>query len=200
VGYVLNKEIKNQYQLAILADKQLIAAKTLQKTGPLEWRIPLTHKNNKDSLPIEFTLTPLKDSKIKKTSSIVLQADRVELTGFLNPQETITVEQSHSHCKNSKNELVCRITVPNNINLIQLPMFYYPKLLKVTLNNKPVSYSGVLVDGKIVVGISAEPGRENIIKAKFVGLWWANLASQICWGLWILVLVIYLFLRRRSRC
>jgi hypothetical protein len=189
-GYVLNKNKQHSYRLEMKMDKQVIATLPLQKTGKLTWKIPLSQaitKINKDLLPIEFSLTDVKTNDTKSISGISIQADKIELIGFLNPLQTIDITELQSQCMYLKSELLCNVSVSSGVNLVELPMFYYPEMLKVTLNGKQVSYQGILRNDKLIVGVVPVPGVSNVIKAKFVGLPWANVASMISWGLWILI-------------
>jgi hypothetical protein len=192
-GYFLNKNKDETYHLEMMIDKKIIATLPLQKTSPLEWKIPLTHistKTEKEVLPIAFRIKNVKTNDVKN-SNISIQADKVELIGFLNPLQTIYANQLEHQCTTVKDELLCKLSVPAGVNLIELPMFYYPDMLRVTLNGKSVPYQGILSNNRIVLGVVPEAGENNIIKAKFVGLSWANLASRISWGLWVLILLGY---------
>jgi hypothetical protein len=193
-GYVLNKKNKDQYTLTVKLDNQIMGT-VLAKSGTLEWlvKLPLSQiKSKKDLLPLEFVLTNNKQKIIKNYSDILINVDKVELTGFENSSQSFNSLQLKDHCHLLQEELVCEVMVPKGISFMELPMLYYPKLVKVTLNGKTISYDGVLSNGRIMVGIVPDVGN-NTIKAKFVGLGWANVASQISWAIWGLIFLIYLW-------
>jgi hypothetical protein len=217
-GYILHKN--NSYVLQVMMDHQVMGALTLRESKPLSWRVPLSLsliKSTKDLLPLQFVLKPLSipaekfadkldgrsinklsnksaDKSEKNNPDITIQADKVELTGFLNSATVLNQQQLKDACHYIKEELICRLFIPKNIELLELPMLYYPKLLKVNLNGKSISYHGVLSNERIMVGIIPEAGTNNVIKAKFVGLPWANMASQISWAVWGLIFLGYLWL------
>jgi len=192
-GYVLNKKNKDQYMLTVKLDNQIMGTVSA-KSGPLEWSValPLSHiQSEKKLLPLTFVVTNNKQKSIKNSTDILIDVDKVELIGFQKSSESFNPLELNNHCHVVQEELICQITVPQGIHFMELPMLYYPKLLKVTLNGKTISYDGVLSDGKIKVGIVPKIG-SNIIKAKFVGLGWANLASQISWAIWGGIFLIYM--------
>ena len=153
--------------------------------------LPLSKvKSDKSLLPLEFSLINSKQKIIKNYSDMTFNADKVELVGFQNNSQVLTASQLKDHCRFLQAELVCQITVPKEIRFLELPMLYYPKLLKITLNEKQIPYDGVLSNGRIIVGVVPEEGN-NTIKAKFTGLGWANLASEVSWGVWGIIFLIY---------
>ncbi|MBV8802067.1 MAG: hypothetical protein JO131_03710 [Gammaproteobacteria bacterium] len=191
-GYILNRN-KDHYILTVKLDKQTMGTLPI-KSGPLEWVVglPLLQiKSKKDLLPLEFILKNSKGAIIKTYSDVSITTDKVELTGFQDNSHILNPSQLKDHCHVVQAELVCEMLVPKEIHFIELPMLYYPKLLKVILNGKKISYDGILSNGKVMLGIVPEVGNNNI-KAKFVGLEWANLASQISWGIWSCILLIYI--------
>jgi hypothetical protein len=195
-GYALSKDKQAQYALDLVVDNEVIATLKILKSGPISWKVPLAQmltKTTSDILPVEFKLRNIVSEKPVNFKNITLQGDKVELVGFLKPDQAMQIDSLISQCKNIKNELTCNIDVPEKITLLRLPMFYYPNLLRVSLNEKSIPYFGVLMNGRILLGVVPEAGTKNVIKAKFVGLQWANIASWISWSLWGLILLAYLW-------
>jgi hypothetical protein len=191
-GYMLKPNLVGHLVLQAVIEKQILGTLTLDKSGAIDWHVPLSLsliQSKKDLLPLELKLNH---------SHVTIQADQVELAGFLGPNEILDATRLTNLCHHVKAELICETDVSNNIKVMILPMFYYPKLLKVFLNGKMVPYYGVLDNGKIIVGITPQPGTRNVIKASFTGLAWANLASEISWGLWGVVFL-WCVLRGRWR-
>jgi hypothetical protein len=74
----------------------------------------------------------------------------------------------------------CDITVQNGTGIAQLPVLYYPRMLKIWVNNKrfegfPVNYRDFNL-----LGLRLTPGQYQI-QVKFVGLTWANWISFLGW-------------------
>lgn len=64
--------------------------------------------------------------------------------------------------------------------LIELPVFYYSDLLKVTVDNNEMFYSPIKFNNYFLAAIKLKPGLHNIT-IRFNGLVWANLLSLIAW-------------------
>lgn len=173
------------------------------KTGNFEWKISLKkfqHLSTNDMLKLQFKNA----GSFFANKTNVVKIDKILLTGFLNPHEVISVEKSKTLCHQVRTETICEVRVPSHVRLVELPILYYPHLIKVTLNDKVVSPQSILYRYLTIVGITPLPGQQNKIKVEFTGLSWANRVSLIGWALWGLVLLHVLFKmsiesRRKSR-
>ncbi|MBV8802114.1 MAG: hypothetical protein JO131_03960, partial [Gammaproteobacteria bacterium] len=120
------------------------------------------------------------------------------LTGFLNPNKTVFLNQLSSHtCLQKSNITFCSLMIPKDIELLELPVFYYPEMLNITLNGKPIAYESIRHGSYLIVGIQPNPSTLNNIQIQFRGLLWANF---ICMGGWLLFLffIVFLILRKIS--
>jgi len=200
-GSIENLSSKNQ-QITALINSTIITTVKL-KQGKYHWEIPLMptiHTLKKsDKYEFQFKLT-----SSNPQSDLKIHVDNILLSGFLNPEDTLKPEQIKSLCRQDKTTTICEIDVPQNINLIELPALYYPKLLEITLNEKPISYVSVLNDDLLFASIKPEPGKINLIKIKFLGLEWANVVSMVFLSLWIGLLILSFFIpnsrRQPNRC
>jgi hypothetical protein len=188
-GTIAEKEsIKNQ-QLYFLANNQVVTTFAL-KPGDFDWNIPLDSllkASGNVSAVLQFKM---KNDKIRP----LIHTDNILLTGFLNPKTTMTLAQIPSACEQMKGETRCRIAVPKGIQLLEIPVFYYPDMLNVTLNGYLVPYFSVLKGSFLIVGIIPLPGEVNVVNIQFRGLIWANYVSMVAWSLWGM-LVLYLLLK-----
>jgi hypothetical protein len=123
--------------------------------------------------------------------------DNIPIGPTLNTNKIFDVNKLTVFCHQQKEDTLCELIVPNTIRLLELPVYYYPKLLNVTVNNKPVIYIGMLYKNRAIVAVVPEAGKLNTIKIQFTGLKWANYLSSAAWQL-VIFLFLFLFLRRFS--
>lgn len=183
----------NHQQLNVVANGSIITRREL-KTGSFHWEIPLTaartHLKKKSDLSLQF----------KNTSKISIPLDKVTLSGFMQPAETFSVSKVKQHCKLQKADTLCKLFVPAPIRLLELPILYYPKLLKITVNGEPVPYRSTLYETHLITAITPQSGKMNNIKIQFTGLEWANKISWLGWSLWLVVLLSILVKIRSDTC
>ncbi|MDR3491288.1 MAG: hypothetical protein P4M12_04490 [Gammaproteobacteria bacterium] len=164
----------------MVSNNNVILQKIKPNTNKFKWIIPFK-KNENTSASIKFTST---DGNHK------ISLDGFLLTGFLDNNKTLTVENVQPHCHLIHALTQCSIGVNKNIELIELPILYHPQMISITINNKPVPYESVLYKGYLIVGIKPQQGTNNVINIQFTGLEWANGISEIAWGLWIIIFII----------
>lgn len=159
--------------------------------GPLKLDIPIDHpKNTARPVEVAFNVEDL------TSNSPAIPLTYIYLGGFLNPEKMIPVKNVLPFCTQVHQAKVCELYVPAAIKLIELPIYFYPKLLNITINGKHVPYVSVLNRNYLIAGVMPIPGVMNTIKVEFVGLRPANFVSQLAWGLWIIFLI-YLFLKNK---
>jgi hypothetical protein len=163
--------------------------------GILEWTMPLDEiKNqfkNSDKYYIQFKL-----SNIDAEKDTHIKINQLQITGFLSQKENMDVDTVKSKCQLEKATTICDINVPQNIKMLELPILYYPQLLKIMLNGKKTSYQGIMKGDMLLAGIIPQSGKQNHIEIQFIGLQWANSISLIFWSVWglfALVLVLNFF-------
>lgn len=186
----------NQQQFSVMADGSTIATYTL-KPGPFHWNIPLSKKltptKNPSALFMQFKTKNINGSG-KTYGRLTLPLDEISLKGFLKPDKILAVPQVQPHCYQQKDTTRCTIYAPSSVRLIELPTFYYPHMLSITSNGKPVPYLGVFYQNHLITTIVAQPGKVNNIAIQFRGLLWANFISSAAWQAGILI-ALFLVLR-----
>ena len=176
----VNNTIINQYQL---------------RPGKFQWDIPLSSvRNSLQKQPvISLQLVAKSINKPVKTgATFAVPLDEIVLGGFLPATQVLDVKQLQPHCQ-QQSTIICRVSVPAAVHLLELPVFYYPGLLNITLNGKVVPYFSVFYLNHLVAAIIPHAG-DNVVKIQFRGLLWANYLSAVAWQLWGL-LFIYIVLR-----
>lgn len=109
--------------------------------------------------------------------------------GSLDSSRTLDVKQVRVGCQQKNEDTVCKINVATTIQVLELPILYYPNLLNITVNGKVVSYKSAHYQNRLIAAIVPEPGKMNVIKINFRGLWWANLISETSWGIGLIFLI-----------
>lgn len=166
--------------------------------GAMQWQfsLPTTSlPNNHKPLALQFVVKNRQTgTAITTTDSLTI--DRILLGGFLNPATTFSVQQTEAHCHREKTITLCQLNIPTQVNLVELPILYYPQLIHITVNGKPAHAQGIMYQGYLIAGITPEAGKPNFITMEFRGLPWANNVSLYGWGIW-LILCIILMIRSR---
>ncbi|MBV8803244.1 MAG: hypothetical protein JO131_09860 [Gammaproteobacteria bacterium] len=123
-----------------------------------------------------------------------------QLINYIDQSKTsdtsvLSLQTVMPYCNKIKNSMRCTLLVPVTTKLIELPIFYYPKLLNITVNGHTVPYISILYDYYLIAGVAPEPGQVNVIEFEFCGWPLANYISLMAWYLW-LILLIYAILKR----
>lgn len=167
--------------LSAVANNQVIASHAFMP-GPLRWEIPLSKEVQQQSLSISFISHPN------------IKLETISVGGFLNDAAIDKPKQILPHCVVRGSAMDCLLNEPNYIKLLELPMFYYPQLLRVTVNGKTVPYVSILNQNHLLTAVPAQPGL-NRVHIKFQGLVWANDLSMVSWQVF-LILGVYGWVRR----
>jgi hypothetical protein len=120
---------------------------------------------------------------------------------FLNSSAVLSVNQVKKSCHPQNADTLCELNVPSSVHLLELPVLYYPALLNITLNGRPVTYQSVLNQKNLIAAVVPQPG-VNVIQIQFRGLLWANAISTFSFDLWLLFFVfivarrIHIFIRK----
>lgn len=124
-------------------------------------------------------------------------------TDYLIPVDKISalkVSQKITHCQRHATKTVCNIPFDAMGETVQLPVLYYPELLRVTVDNNRVDYfpavSGKKDNLKAYVGVKMPENAQEIC-IEFIGSHWANRVSAIT--AFLLCLVCMIIFYRNSR-
>jgi 6-pyruvoyl-tetrahydropterin synthase-like protein len=154
-----------------------------QESGQLQWKIPLSFLNQASKN--QWVSFQFKMQGKEKTQSIApIKINEMVLSGFLTPKKTLFLSQVPDTCQQKMGHTYCKIDVPKKIEWLELPVFYYPEMLNIVVNGRPVAYESILHGKYLIVGIRPQAGVMNDIDIQFRGLLWANFISDIGWSLW----------------
>ncbi len=179
---------KNINLIAVINKKD--TAKLLLKPGKFKWEIPLTNYpsilHSKENLTLQFKTLTVKGETPSQTN---IPLAKIYLTGFYNQNEILPIDRIKKYCSSKNNVTSCIIAAPEGTKLLELPVFFYPHFLKVTLNGKNIPYKSILESSRALVEVDAIPGKTNNISVEFVGLIWANRISELAVFLCLLLLI-----------
>ena len=151
------------------------------KSGLFTLNIPLSQAVAATDKKFSFLLQVQGDAK-----QSLIAVNEMVIDGFQQAASIITLEQMKHFCQRENGKTLCEIKSFAKPHLLELPILYYPHLLDIRLNGKPVKYFSVLNQKDLVAGIYTQPGVINIVSMRFAGLGWANTISClgfIVWGL-----------------
>jgi hypothetical protein len=177
----------NLPQISVYLNDNLISIQKPQP-GNFRWEIPAGLAAQKNKAPLMLTL------RAQGPKDYAINFENISATGYLDPAITQSVTTTEKMCHREGSVTVCELQAGANIKLIELPVIYYPGMLRVTRNGKNIPYVGVLFRNYLIAGVVPGAGK-NIFRVEFTGLSWANSISGASWGIWIILLV-YLGLKR----
>lgn len=180
-GSVPSQKYSN-LEIALLLNNKIVAKKIF-KSGIFKWNIPLTDLHNLKNNSNNFMQFKIMNNRHRKVPDIKI--DRFALSGFLKEAEIFNLKRTPT-CFQRGELTICDVYVPKNINLLELPVFYYPDLLNIKLNNRAIGYKGVFVYEHLAAAINPKKGTNNHIEINFLGLGWANQITYLAWGLWLM--------------
>jgi len=172
-------------ELSVWVNGKALGSKMLDKKS-FEWNLSLPHLTAKNQISKNWTLEfRLKDKnhKIITGEKNGIRMSNVSLAGYLDPTVVMDVKKVNHFCKHKTETLTCELIVPPNIKLIELPMLFYPDMLKVTINGKPAAYGNILYSERVITTVSPPAGPAKI-EVQFQGLLWANVLSIFGWSMW----------------
>jgi len=177
-GEVYMENIEDKANLLVqLNDKTLASIPLTQRE--LIAKIPLENVQRPDQINT-FGLKFFVEGKTKDGTPLSIRMKQFRLEG-LSPENTVTsVQETQKMCQQKGSITSCDITVQNGTGIAQLPVLYYPRMLKIWVNNQrfegfPVNYRDFNL-----LGLRLTPGQYQI-QVKFVGLTWANWISFLGW-------------------
>jgi hypothetical protein len=163
--------------LVQLNDKTLASIPLTQRE--LIAKIPLENVQRPDQIDT-FGLKFLVEGKTKDGRPLSIRMKQFRLEG-LSPENTVTsVQDTQKMCQQKGSITSCDITVQKETGIAQLPILYYPRMLKIWVNNQRVEGFPVNYRDFNLLGLKLTPG-EYQIQVKFIGLTWANWISFLGW-------------------
>ena len=184
-------------KLELFLNRSLFATYKIKPNKNVNWKIQLS------SFPGAQFVTMLLVEKEDKSKSLPIDVTQFEIQDNQHQKILIyPVEKSKSLCAQNKSITECHVNFTQKTG-IQLPIFYYPQLLTVALDDNNIQYQGTFyknpffnkknenfdpehdINPYIVATIIAPPGKHTII-IKNNGIAWANKVSLIGWFLVLL--------------
>ncbi|EAZ92657.1 hypothetical protein CY0110_23861 [Crocosphaera chwakensis CCY0110] len=128
-----------------------------------------------------------------------IRVKKLSLDGMLPKHTLIPVTETEDNCQQQGVTTVCKITVTEEANIVQLPVLYYPDMLKVRVNGKTSKRPfAVHYRDYNLTGLDLEPGTYDI-HATFHGLGWANWISGLAWLGLISMMILPNFVRSKDK-
>ena len=166
-------------RLTVAVDDVVLATPQLA-AGPFQWTLPLPPGKDRARVMVRgdpiVEMWPPPHSQPKKTPSYALARLTMERSPAVrDPRKLIPAGQVHAQMAwGHPSVLKLHLAEPS---LVQLPVAYYPDLLRVEHNGRrvPVHHLGRFV------ALELPPG-EHEIRVRFVGVRWANWVSLAAWA------------------
>ena len=149
-------------------------------------KVLLTPGKLQERIALQSLIPAIKDKnhtlKLRVPPDVTARIDEIYLDGFIPPVTFLDAKTVKTACQKTS-KLACDLMVNPNVEFIELPMIYYPYLLKISLNGKKIAYDNILFDGALLATIKPIVGK-NSITIEFIGLTWANWTSVLAWIFW----------------
>jgi len=179
---VLKGHVNKKIRLPVILTFKLGDHSVSQKieSENVEWTIPIAKFI--PQTPNDFVM-----AQIDINTLLASEAIHIDSLRLINPESTpvLPMQTTKKYCQQHGTLIHCMIDVSTQ-TFVQLPIFYYDKLLKITVNGEAVSYLPSLsFQNFVLAGVKLEAGRYQI-DAEFVGCGWANWVS-LAGGIFLLL-------------
>ena len=190
IGQVANNTVLKQERLALLVNGNVISRMTLSNK-PFDWTVKLGTL----TFPQVSSFKVIGPEKKISFKDIPIMIDSIRLTGYINKKYVLDVADVRSHCALIKTDLICQLANIKNKFIIELPVYYYPNMLRIFLNHTQINYKSIYYGNYLIPYVKPSMGTMSLYKIQFIGLDWANYISEVFWAFWGIVLI-YLLLTR----
>lgn len=155
------------------------------ESGPFQWEVSLAGVKAGGTPRLKFeTDKVFCPSKIDPHStdgrSLAIFVTSLTLERCSSEQTFLPVYEVQDKFIDKGGKKVGEIFLPEIGRNVQLPILFYPNMLKVVVDGKPAPYFGVSYRDYYLAGVKLPAGKHRI-EASFVGVRWANLASLFGW-------------------
>jgi hypothetical protein len=199
-------------RLSALLNGRSIASTQLE-AGPFTWDVPLSERMTAlargdvgDTVGLKlvtervFLRKEMPDRPSKKDRPEVRLRSAV-IGGLPAERTALPITSTQQGCTRAGLATTCRVSVPREAGLVQLPVLFYPGLLEAQVDGQTAPYLPLSHRGYVLVGLQLPPG-EHRISVRFEGLAWANRVSGVAWlgvaALFAATFVSFAGLRRRA--
>ncbi|MEL4896486.1 6-pyruvoyl-tetrahydropterin synthase-related protein [Crocosphaera sp. Alani8] len=195
--------IEGEVPLENIADT---ATLEVQIDGKVVGAFPLVSRELKGEVPFPSLPEESKDFGLKFVvqggtrdgKPLNIRVKELFLDGMLPKHTLIPVKETEDNCQQQGVSTVCEITVSEDANIVQLPVLYYPDMLKVWVNDQRFyKISAVHYRDYNLTGVDLKPGTYTI-RSTFHGLAWANWISSLAWLGLIGLIILHNFSRSKN--
>ena len=177
-GEVYIENIEDKANLLVQLNDTILASIPLTQREVIA-KVPLENVEHPDQIN-NFSLKFLVEGKTKDGKPLSIRMKQFRLEG-LSPENTVTsVQETQKMCQQKGSITSCDITVKKGTGIAQLPVLYYPRMLKIWVNNQRIEGFPVNYRDFNLLGLKLTPGQYQI-EVKFVGLTWANWMIFLGW-------------------
>lgn len=181
------------------------ASLEIQSDGRPFDEIPLTSRTLNWAIPVYKAPIFGKDLGLKfvfKGSTndgqmLKIQVKQLSFEGMSPARMVIPVFVTQNSCFQKGISTLCEITLNQDAEIVQLPVLYYPHMLKVWVDNQLIQYFPVNHRDHNLVGLNLKPGTHKI-SVTFDGLAWTNWISGLAW-LGFVLASITLFIEKKLK-
>ncbi|GBF82283.1 hypothetical protein [Aphanothece sacrum] len=175
-GRVFQDRLAGPTILSVLSNGKLIAEISLNQPQ-ISWSIPFKDaKTDEKSFNIQFIYKGITQNGQRPR----VEVDNLYFQGISPTNTVIPLKFTKDKCDLYGMETLCKISVNETAQVVQLPVLYYPNMQRVEVNGKKVPYFATNYHDYNVVGIRLKPDTYEI-KVIFIGLAWANWISFVAW-------------------
>ncbi|MFM1843352.1 MAG: hypothetical protein RLZZ490_2094 [Cyanobacteriota bacterium] len=175
-GDVPPESITEEGKLRILLDDKTMAVVPLDHE---ELNARISFKNlspNDDFFKLKFAF----EGETKDGNPPYIRLKQLAFADLPPAKTLLPVEKVREDCQQIFNTTQCTITMNGQAEVAQLPVLYYPRMLRIWVDNQPVTGFPTNYWDTNLVGIKLPPGKHQV-RVKFMGLVWANWISFLAW-------------------
>jgi hypothetical protein len=194
VGSVLGKcwmttdDITEPVTLTMWVNGAPACSQTLEPRQSFDLKMPLNIPTGDRTFRLKFTADRslvidrpgmVADNLGRDRAAIALQY--IGFEGLAPEQCVVPVKEVQKHCVQRGETTECEIIVPQHAHIVQLPSIYYPGMIDVRVDGRPLSYFPTFQWPWFwLTSVRLEPGFHRI-EFRFQGLPWANWLSGVAW-------------------
>lgn len=170
------ENISGTASLEVQADGRTVDTVPLT-SRELNWQVPFGQVSvGGEDIGLKFVL----NGSTNDGQDLRFRVNRLSFEGMAPENTVLTVMATEDRCSQQGVSTLCEIIVTKDAQIVQLPVLYYPQMLKVWVNDQRVKYFPVHHRDYNLVGLNLKPGTYKI-RVTFHGLGWTNWISGLAW-------------------